>query len=161
MSDLEPEASWEAVRQALREAAFRLLARREHSQRELMLKLQRLFPTQDPEEIRAVLEGLAEDGYQSDARRQASLVRQAEVRGQGPSRLAAKLREAGLPPPDETEGEESVFARLQALQAQRFSGPPEDARGWQKQARFFAYRGFPPSLIRRLLGDLPWPKESR
>ncbi len=158
MDELEPEAPWEAVRQALRDAAFRLLARREHSQRELMLKLQRRFPKCEPTQLSAVLQELAEEGYQSDARRQASLVRQAEARGQGPSRLAVKLREAGLSPPDEKEEDASVFARLQALQAQRFSGPPQDARGWQKQARFFAYRGFPPALIRRLLGDLPWPK---
>ena len=141
---------------ALREAALRLLARREHSQRELAQKLRKRFPEVPGEQLEAELKALAEAGYQSDARRQASLIRQAELRGQGPGRLDAKLRAEGLPPPETPEDPTALEARLAALQQQRFGGAPADAKAWQKQARFFAYRGFPPGLIRRCLGEIPW-----
>jgi regulatory protein len=135
---------------ALREAALRLLGRREHSQRELAQKLRKRFPEVPGEQVEAELKALAEAGYQSDARRQASLIRQAELRGQGPGRLDAKL------PPENPEDPTALEARLAALQQQRFGGAPADAKAWQKQARFFAYRGFPPGLIRRCLGEIPW-----
>lgn len=141
---------------ALREAALRLLARREHSRRELAQKLRKRFPGVTGEALEAELKALAEAGYQSDARRQASLIRQAELRGQGPGRLQAKLRAEGLPEPETPEDPSALRARLGALQQQRFGGSPKDAKAWQKQARFFAYRGFPQGLIRRCLGDIPW-----
>ncbi len=141
---------------ALREAALRLLARREHSQRELAQKLRKRFPEVPGEQLEAELKALAEAGYQSDARRQASLIRQAELRGQGPGRLEAKLRAEGLPSPETPEDPTALEARLVALQQQRFGGAPSDAKTWQKQARFFAYRGFPLGLIRRCLGEIPW-----
>ena len=141
---------------ALREAALRLLARREHSQRELAQKLRKRFPEVQGEQLEAELKALAEAGYQSDARRQASLIRQAKLRGQGPGRLQAKLRAEGLPSPETPEDPTALEARLAALQQQRFGGAPNNAKAWQKQARFFAYRGFPPELIRRCLGEIPW-----
>lgn len=141
---------------ALREAALRLLARREHSQRELAQKLRKRFPEISGERLEAEIKALAEAGYQSDERRQESLIRQAELRGQGPGRLEAKLRASGLPPPESPEDPAALEVRLAALQQQRFGGAPADAKAWQKQARFFAYRGFPSWLIRRRLGEIPW-----
>ena len=57
---------------ALREAALRLLARREHSRRELAQKLRRRFPDIPGERLEAEIKALAEAGYQSDERRQES-----------------------------------------------------------------------------------------
>lgn len=71
-----------------------LLARREHSRRELILKLR----SRDcPEEIiTTVVDALADEGMQSDARFAESFVRNRVERGAGPLRVRSELMARGL-----------------------------------------------------------------
>ena len=64
----------------VRVAAMDLLARREHSQRELRTKLERRFP---PEQVDETLQTLAAEGLQSDSRFAEAYVRQRSQRGYG------------------------------------------------------------------------------
>jgi regulatory protein len=77
-----------------REVALGLLARREHSKRELIIKLR---ARGCPEKIiTQVVDQLAEEGMQSDTRFAESFVRSRVDRGRGPLRIRAELIERGL-----------------------------------------------------------------
>jgi regulatory protein len=77
-----------------REVALGLLARREHSKRELIIKLR---VRGCPEKIiTQVVDQLAAEGMQSDARFAEAFVRSRIERGRGPLRIRAELIERGL-----------------------------------------------------------------
>ena len=146
----------------LRNAAIGLLARREHSRRELERKLGKRFRDRplEPASLQQVLDRLAADGLQSDARCAESLIHARISRGQGPLRIRAGLREAGLE--GETvelllEAEEEAWPEhLEAVARSRFgTEPPGDRRDWARRARFLAGRGFPEHLVRGQLGEPP------
>ncbi|MDZ7826730.1 MAG: regulatory protein RecX [Gammaproteobacteria bacterium] len=139
-----------------------LLARREHSRRELERKLGKRFRDRplEPAGLEQVLDRLAADGLQSDARCAESLIHARISRGQGPLKIRAGLREAGLE--GETfelllEAESGEWPRhLDAVVRSRFGEePPADRRDWARRARFLAGRGFPEHLVRSQLGEPP------
>ena len=70
-----------------------LLARREHSRRELLDKLCRRFERPRAE---AAIEGLRADGLQCDRRFAEAYVRQRSQRGYGPLRIRQELRQRGV-----------------------------------------------------------------
>ena len=77
-----------------REVALGLLARREHSKRELVLKLRaRSCPDKI---IYQVVDALAAEGMQSDARFAETFVRNRIDRGAGPLRVRAEMLTRGL-----------------------------------------------------------------
>lgn len=146
----------------LRNAAIGLLARREHSRRELERKLGQRFRGRplEPSELEQALDGLAADGLQSDERCAESLIHARISRGQGPLKIRAGLREAGL----EGEAVELLLEaeagdwprHLEAVARSRFGeAPPVDRRDWARRARFLAGRGFPEHLVRSQLGEPP------
>lgn len=152
----------------LRRRALTLLARREHSRRELVDKLRARRDAReiDPARIEAVVAELADAGLQSDARCAEMLVRSRIERGQGPLRVRADLRDAGIAAElAETllEAEDDGWPdRLRALAERRFGPePPEDVRAWGRRARFLASRGFPESMVRDVLGDVPYAASAR
>jgi len=137
-------------------AALRLLARREHSRRELKSKLQ--LRAHEPQQIEEALDRLCEQNYLSDQRFAAAYVDERVAKGFGAARIEAELRERGI------DGEliaaaltpfaESWDGLLAEAQQRKFgSEPPIDRREWLKRARFLQARGFRPDSIRRLLGD--------
>ncbi len=147
----------------LRRRAVTLLARREHSRRELLDKLRSRRDARgvDPARIEAVVADLAEAGLQSDARCAEILVHSRIQRGHGPLRIRADLRDAGIAGElvqTLLEAEEDGWPdRLRALAERRFgSEPPEDARAWGRRARFLASRGFPEAMVRDVLGEVPY-----
>lgn len=110
--------------------------------------------------IEATLDALAEDGLQSDARYAEVLIRSRVNRGQGPLRIRADLRQRGL----EGEAVEPLLEDYaeqwpelaQQVVERRFGGDAAADRGeWARRARFLAGRGFPESLVGRVLGPLP------
>jgi regulatory protein len=129
---------------AARKAAMDLLARREHSRRELLRKLGQHFA---PQVLEGALEQLARDGLQSDARFAEAYVRQRSERGYGPLRLVRELRERGI---DSGLADRAVFgadcdwARLARGVAEKKFGaePPEDRKELARRLRFLHYRGF-------------------
>lgn len=138
-------------------AAVRLLARREHSRRELWHKLnQRGF---DSAVINEVLARLQDEDWQSDARYAESYVRSRVERGYGPDRILAELRQRGVDEAlaartlDEAKVDWAALARQQLRR--HFSAPPADFDERVKRYRHLLNRGFAPDLARAL--DSWWP----
>ncbi|WP_227368995.1 regulatory protein RecX [Halomonas sp. M20] len=124
--------------------AIRLLARREYSRLELEKRL--AGKGHDDEAIAECLNGLAQEGLQSDARFAEVFVRSYIARDQGPLKIRAKLGERGI---------ESVLVRnaleeadvnwfslaCEAL-AKRFDDAGDTPRERARRERFLAGRGF-------------------
>jgi regulatory protein len=136
----------------LRQKAMRLLARREHSQKQLQQKLS-LRGAQDQASIEAI-EGLSEDGYQSDARFGGSLIRQRLAQGFGPLRIVAELQQAGLGRSliaelMDAEGPDWVAVCRDAHQ--RRSGGGRHSEDAAKHWRYLAQRGFTAAQIAQVV----------
>ena len=132
-----------------REQAIRLLARREHSRRELERKL---FSRGHAEgAVGAALAALAADGLQSNERYAESYVRSALARGHGERKIRAALRargvEDGLADAHLALGQEQWLRRAsQALRKRFGEAPAEDRKQEAKRLRFLTGRGFPAEL---------------
>lgn len=129
--------------------AVKLLARREHSARELKRKLTaRGIPE---EQAATTVAEIADAGYQSDARYAEMLVRSRVAQGYGPVRIGAELQMAGLSS-DEIRGAldgAGVDWRELAVEthARKFGTPPRSSAERAKQYRFLQGRGFDGSQI--------------
>lgn len=149
----KPQAQSERVRLTLRDKAYRLLARREHSAWELRRKLQgtRLGADSDSDEVAGMVDDLlaelARQGAQSDARYTEHRCRQLYQNGRGPLKLRHELARHHIA--------ESLVERMMAdyadkwcdlaveVRRRKFGDPaPSSYREWAKQARFLQQRGF-------------------
>ena len=136
----------------LLERALNLLARREHSRAELARKL---APHVEDEDLDGLLDDLEREKLLSNAR-YAEMLAHARSGRHGSLRLKADLRDKGVP----AEVMESTLAEarehdLEAASAvwlKKFGEPPRDAGERAKQMRFLAGRGFPPDVVRRVVG---------
>ena len=130
---------------ACERAALDLLARREHSRRELERKLDaRGFAE---ELIAPTLDALEESGELAPARFTASFIRARAAKGQGPARIRAELAERGIDREQATELMRAADIDWTALAAsvrdKRFGAQrPSDFKERARQARFLEYRGF-------------------
>lgn len=110
--------------------------------------------------IANTLDVLAEDGLQSNERYAEVLIRSRVNRGQGPLKIRADLRQRGLDA-ESVEPLLEVYAEqwpelAQQVVERRFGTDSAADRGdWARRARFLAGRGFPDSLVGRVLGPLP------
>ncbi|MCL7939624.1 recombination regulator RecX [Halomonas sp. ATCH28] len=140
-----------------RDDAVRLLARREHSRRELAERL--AAKGHAPERIAECLDELAEQGLQSDARFAESFLRSRILRGQGPLKIRLELERRGLGREEirhafaesEQAGEGDWFALACAALARRFTGPGDTPRECARRERFLAQRGFDFEQVRHAL----------
>lgn len=128
-----------------------LLARREHSTRQLRRKLR--ARGMEGAVVDDTLAALAEDRLLSDERFIESLVRSRIAKGYGPLRIQAELREHGIG--DEQIGNavdvDAGFWRdgIIDVRRKRFgAAPPADLNERAKQMRFLQYRGFTSEQIR-------------
>ena len=126
-----------------------LLARREHSVKELATKL--LSRGVDAELIESVIGRLIDERLQSDQRFAEVYLRQRSIKGYGPVRIGVELRERGVDDAlisaqfrqAEDEGEIDWFERAAAAYAKKYGGTPvEDIKERAKRIRFLQYRGF-------------------
>ena len=129
--------------------AVGLLARREHSVKELTAKL--VSRGIGSELIESVISRLIEERLQSDERFAEVYLRQRSLKGYGPVRIGVELRERGI---DDSlisaqfrqavdEGEIDWFERAAAAYAKKYGGRPiEDIKERAKRMRFMQYRGF-------------------
>jgi len=140
--------------QEIETTALRLLTAREHSRKELQGKLAaRGF---DPDGIETVLDALAEQGLQSDARFAELYVEGRVRKGNGPLRIRAELRERGI---EEVWIDRALepYAeqwreQIRRVHDQKYGAEPAGDRKEQaRRARFLEYRGFPAELIAELL----------
>ncbi len=131
-----------------------LLARREHSRRELGDKL--AAKSFDPDIIREVLDELEREGLLSSGRFAESFVASRYARGPGPVRIARELAERGVESPgdwlDDARYDWNRLAR--EVRRKKFGDAlPSTFREKARQARFLEYRGFSQDQIRRALGS--------
>ncbi len=123
-----------------------MLARREHSVKELRLKLARRFSS-EVELIAAEVEKLMEEGLQSDQRMAENLVRSRVDKGQGPVKIKAELRMKGL---SDVVIEDTLVQTdvdwenlVGKVSFKRFGdSPPADQRERARRVRFLQQRGF-------------------
>ncbi|MFO7762877.1 MAG: regulatory protein RecX [Wenzhouxiangellaceae bacterium] len=149
-----PEGSDSALAEA-REAALRLLARREHSARELETKLLgKGWPGSDASQV---ISDLAADGLQSDRRFAESFARQRAGRHYGPRRILAELAQRGIDSGLAAEALESLevdFAELAADFYRRKYGnadPDPDYRERARRSQALYRRGFESEHLRGLI----------
>jgi len=132
------------------------LARREYARAELREKLIATGAARD--EVDAVLDGLAAQGYLSDARYAHALVRQKQG-AYSRRAIAETLKAKGVAADVAAEALGSASTddadALAALWRRRFGRPPADERERARQVRFLQSRGFALSAILRLLRNPP------
>ena len=145
------------VSKEIKESCLRLLARREHSQKELLNKL--LFKGFDKDEILDVIEELALQGWQSDSRYAESYARHRIQKGYGPLSIAYELRQNGV---DEVDLEEIVqktagswMELLEQVYTKKYNRDTFlDRNEWAKRCRFLMQRGFSGTMISALFVHL-------
>lgn len=130
--------------------AMDLLARREHSRRELHDKLQRRGYAAD--EIEAALQRLGEKHYQDDERFGEMLVRSRIAHGYGPARIRAELRGHGLDDRminAQLDAEEVDWTELAAAQLRRRRNARStlDYAERARRAQFLLRRGFSAATV--------------
>lgn len=122
-----------------------LLARREHSRRELERKLvQREF---EPALVARVLDELIDEGLLDNQRFAEAFVRSRIVRGKGPLKILAELSERGV---GQAQAEQALAASetdwaavAEEALAKRFGAEPiNDVKERARRTRFLAARGF-------------------
>ena len=129
--------------------AVGLLARREHSVKELATKL--VLRKVGSELIESVITRLIDERLQSDERYAEVYLRLRSDKGFGPLRIKAELRERGIDDAlivaqfrqADDEGEIDWFERAAAAYAKKYGGKPiGDIKERAKRMRFMQYRGF-------------------
>jgi regulatory protein len=138
----------------IRVAAMDLLARREHSRRELKQKLTKRF--KDEGLVEEQLERLTEENLQSDARFAESFLRQRLSRGHGPIRIRQEMRQRGISDAEIGAAMEAETPNWYELAEHTFlrkfgSAPAGDIKEKARRSRFMQYRGFPLDYYQHLI----------
>ncbi|QHI98954.1 recombination regulator RecX [Xylophilus rhododendri] len=139
---------------SLKGRALRYLSGREHSRAELRRKLASF--EEEPGQLDAVLDELAEKDFLSDARYVDSVLNRRAGR-MGGARIRQELQQRGVA----AEAVSEAVARLQSTEFERarevwrrkFGQPPADAAERGRQGRFLMARGFSGDVVRRVLGS--------
>jgi len=143
---------------SLRARAVGLLSRREHSRVELIRKLS--AHAQSLDELNALLDALAKEGWQSDERFVQGFVHR-KAGQQGLAKIAQELTQQGIEATQvaqvRLELKDSEFERAQSVWQKKFSnsGPPQNTTEYARQGRFLASRGFSHEVIHRVLKNSP------
>ena len=138
--------------ESLRARALKLLARREHTRRELERKL--AADAGDPDEIEAVLKDLEARGWLSESRVTEQLVHTRKSRF-GARRIEQDLRSRGVSE-EAVSGavsalKEGELERARAVWRRKFKGAPAGPRERARHVRFLQGRGFELDVIFKVL----------
>lgn len=143
-------------RQQIEAVCLRLLARREHSQKELLDKLALRGFARD--EALPVIQIMAEQNWQNDLRYAESYIRLRITSGYGPVRIHYELQQRGIDSIDlDQQAEEQ--GGWQSLLLDVYSRKYDDEKSlsqneWLKRSRFLQQRGFSGEMIKRLFAEL-------
>ncbi|MEE4330862.1 MAG: regulatory protein RecX [Wenzhouxiangella sp.] len=137
-----------------REAALRLLARREHGHRELIDKLVR--KGWNKADVLPAVEQLADRELQSDSRYAESFVRSRARKAYGPVRIRAELAERGidraLVEKTLAEAEVDWLASAADWYQRRYGTErPRDIKEKARRQQALARRGFDHAIVRELV----------
>jgi regulatory protein len=141
----------ESEQRSAYDRALGMLARREHSQRELRARLERAGC--GAEESESALSRLREQHYQDDDRFGEMILRTRLGQGYGPDRVRAELRSHGLSDGtirdllDAAKADWQAIARAQ-LRKKYGDRPPADHAERGKRAAFLLRRGFAAATVR-------------
>lgn len=138
---------------SIRQKALNLLSRREHSRRELFLKLSRYDFS--PEEIVPILNEIQNENLLSEDRFIESFIRARRSKGFGPLKICAELQNRGIDPTRILVSEEWLQTdwqeRADAVRIKRFGEPvPVSTIEQAKQGRYLQQRGFTVAQIRKI-----------
>ena len=132
-----------------------MLARREHSLRELTQKLTlKGFERSDVEEL---LTKFVELGWQSDQRFAESYCRSRLNKGFGPVRIQYELKERGIGFSIESAFEQQPDWQtlLSELHSKKYGAQaPADMKERAKRTRFFQHKGFTHDMIKQLFNQM-------
>ena len=153
----ENKYAMNCVSREIKESCLRLLARREHSQKELLNKL--LVKGLAKDDILAVIDELAQQGWQSDSRYAESYTRHRIQKGYGPIFIAYELRKNGI---DAVNFEDimqkmadSWMELLEQVYIKKYGHDSLlDRNEWAKRSRFLMQRGFSGTMISALFDHL-------
>jgi regulatory protein len=141
----------------IKEICLRLLARREHSQKELLNKL--LIKGFDKDKILAVIEELALQGWQSDLRYAESYARHRIQKGYGPIYVIYELRQNGINAINLEDIVQKTAGNWMELLEQVYTKKYNhdtllDRNEWAKRSRFLLHRGFSSAMVSALFEHL-------
>lgn len=143
------------------DSAFRILTRRDHTRRELALKLR--HKGFDRTAVEGALERCRELGYLDDANTAMILAGHLVEKGYGPLRIRHTLGQKGL---DDALIEKALARcgsedtqvgsarRILEKKAARLSREPDPWRRRQRAYRFLSSRGFTATVINRAITDI-------
>lgn len=159
MSPTNPTSEYKEIR----ERCLGLLARREHTRRELLQKLrQRGFD--NTAIAHDVLDALEGQGLLSESRFVESFVRAKIESGQGPIKIRAALQERGVAAGVAgvaLDIDQSVWReRCRLAWRKRFGKVPGDRNEVARQMRFLASRGFQSGDIQAVLQEVGTAEEN-
>ncbi len=145
------------INKEVKASCLRLLARREHSRRELLNKL--MTKGYSKENIEQVITELAEQGLQNDHRFMESYARQRIAKGYGPVKIRYELQQKGIDDCDlKSVVEESVGSwteLLSRIYTRKYQDENSMTRQeWAKRSRFLQQRGFSGEMIMNLFKQL-------
>lgn len=156
----------------IRDACLRLLAVRDHSKKELLQKLTVKGCQRDA--VLAVIDELAEKGWQDDSRYAESYARSRILKGYGPVRIAYELRQNGVnigldssyqansSTVDGFDLDETVriaaggwMDLIEKVYSKKYGRESVlDSGEWAKRSRFLLQRGFTVAMISELFEHL-------
>lgn len=141
----------------IKESGLRLLARREHSQKELLNKL--LLRGFGKNEILVIIDEFALQGWQSDSRYAEIYARSRIQKGYGPTCISYELKKNGIEAVDlddivcKTVG--SWMELLEQVYTKKYGHDLRiDRNEWAKRSRFLMQRGFSGTMISALFDHL-------
>jgi regulatory protein len=145
------------IEKAIKEKCMKLLALREHSQRELINKL--LVKGYPRNVIENIVEQLAEQGWQNDQRFAESYTRRRVMKGYGPIRIQYELQQIGVEDfcinAVMKEAEKNWSEILKELYLRKYCDDKSlTRREWAKRNRFLQQRGFSNEMIMNLFKQL-------
>ena len=132
-----------------------MLARREHSQRELIQKL--VAKEFERTEIEELLEEFKEKNWQSDVRFAESYSRSRLHKGFGPVRIQLELKERGIDSSlDYLVDEQPDWDELlRELHIKKYGkNAPENMKERAKRTRFFLHKGYTHEMINQLFHSM-------
>ncbi|MDD5578043.1 MAG: regulatory protein RecX [Methylobacter sp.] len=141
----------------IRVTCLHLLARREHSRKELLDKL--VIKGFNKDEAFAVIDELVLQGWQNDQRYAESYARYRIQKGYGPIRIAYELRQKGIDAATLEEIMRKAAGNWMDLLEQVYTRKYKhdiliDRSEWAKRSRFLLHRGFSTEMISALFDHL-------
>lgn len=146
-----------SVKERIEADCLRLLTQREHSRKELYLKLS--AKGYSAELIKRVIEEFVTKSWQSDQRYAENYTHQRQQKGFGSARIQYELSQRGVNveqvSPLIEELAENEMTVLEQLYLKKYTAENQlNAKEWAKRHRFLMQRGFSASLINQLMKRL-------